>query len=145
MAPSFIFLHFPSIHHEGPVLKASLFWLLGEEKCSENHNQGKRLGSWDADQHLEKTQRLYTNSLQSSQVAAGAGLQERSAESDLPAPASEKLPELEGRSAARPYYCLYFKKDMRFSLSIKSTCLGINPVKVSDSERSLTGGTQKLS
>ena len=45
--------------HQGPVLKASLFWLLGEEKCSENHNQGKWLGSWDADQHLEKTQRLY--------------------------------------------------------------------------------------
>lgn len=43
------------------------------------------------------------------------------------------------------YYKRYFKKDMRFSLSIKSTCLGINPVKVSDSERSLTGGTQKLS
>lgn len=47
----------------------------------------------------------WTASEKSSQVTPGAGHQGCRAEPDLPAPALEKHPEIEGRIVARPFCC----------------------------------------
>lgn len=104
-----------------PALKASLSWLLREgTRGSGNRDQGGWLGSGILGVELEKTpkglcmssflpsfstQQLDKLSEKPSQGTPGAGLQGCSAESDLPAPASEKRPKIEGRTLASPYYC----------------------------------------